>query len=158
MTQEGAKENARQAVERLLAETSEAALATHLAREPGGLPYVSLVLLGRDAEPGPLLLLSDLADHTRNLAEDPAAALLLHGKGAGDPLAQARVTLLGRGTRLPAARRAENKEAYLRRHPSAALYADFGDFAFYRFEIEKAHLVAGFGSIHWLESGDLGLR
>ncbi|MEJ1995565.1 MAG: pyridoxamine 5'-phosphate oxidase family protein [Limibacillus sp.] len=143
-------------VRRLLDETDEAALATRLVSEPDGPPYVSLVLLGRDARPGPLLLISQLADHTKNLSADPAASLLLRSDAAGDPLAQARVTLLGRALREPAERREANKAAFLERHPSAALYADFGDFAFWRFETEKAHLVAGFGRIHWLERAELG--
>lgn len=153
MTVSGASEE----VGRLLAEVTRGALATRLAREPGGLPYVSLVLLGRDAEAGPLLLISQLADHTKNLEADPAAALLLARDGDADPLAEARVTLLGRAVRLPGERREALKEAFLARHPSAGVYADFGDFAFWRFEIEKAHLVAGFGRIHWLSKTDLGL-
>ena len=144
-------------VRRLLEQVSEGALATRLAREPGALPYVSLVLLGRDSKPDPLLLISGLADHTRNLEADPAASLLLRPDGAGDPLAQARVTLLGRVLRCPDENREADKAAFLARHPSAALYADFGDFAFHRFEIDKAHLVAGFGRIHWLERTEIGI-
>ncbi len=143
-------------IRRLLDETGEAALATRLVSEPEGPPYVSLVLLGRDARPDPLLLISQLADHTKNLSADPAASLLLRPETKGDPLAQARVTLLGRAVREPEERRAANKAAFLERHPSAAIYADFGDFAFWRFETEKAHLVAGFGRIHWLGRAELG--
>lgn len=143
-------------VARLLAEAGEGALGTRLAGDPGGAPYVSLVLLGRDSLPGPLLLLSELADHSKNLKADPSASLLLRDpSGKGDPLAQARVTLQGKVKRLPESGREAAKEAFLSCHPSAALYVDFGDFAFHRLEIEKAHLVAGFGRIHWLEAGEL---
>jgi putative heme iron utilization protein len=44
---------------------------------------------------------------------------------------------------------------FLARHPSAALYADFADFRLYRIAVERAHLVAGFGRIHWIEAADL---
>jgi putative heme iron utilization protein len=143
---------------RLIAQAREGALGTKLAGDPGGAPYVSLVLLGRDEAPGPLLLLSDLADHSNNLKADPSASLLLReAAGKGDPLAQARVTLQGKVERLPQSARAAAKEAFLARHPTAALYADFGDFAFYRLKIEKLHLVAGFGRIHWIEAGALPL-
>ena len=144
-------------VRRLLEKAGEAALATRLAREPDAPPYVSLVLLGRSGGPDPLLLISQLADHTKNLDADPAASLLLRTPAGGDPLAEARVTLLGRASREPEERREANKSAFLARHPTAALYADYGDFAFWRFEIAKAHLVAGFGRIHWLERGEIGL-
>jgi putative heme iron utilization protein len=158
MAENEAGESPEDRVARLLAEASEGALGTKLAGDPGGAPYVSLVLLGRDSSPGPLLLLSELADHSKNLKADPSASLLLRAPaGKGDPLAQARVTLQGRVERLPQSGREAAKEAFLARHPAAALYADFGDFAFYRLQIEKAHLVAGFGRIHWIEAADLPL-
>jgi hypothetical protein len=130
-----------------------ASLATRLARpdQPGlaaGHPYVSLVLLAWEPPFRPLLLLSDLADHTKNLAADPAASLLIDGTAAfKEPLAGPRVTLLGR-----VERHGDQgaKHAFLERHPSASLYAGFRDFALYAMTVERMHLVAGFGRIAWL--------
>jgi putative heme iron utilization protein len=137
---------------RILRSVARAALGT-LLRDAAGAPYVSLVNVATDHDGAPLLLLSDLADHTRNLAADPRASLLFDDTGAReDPLAGERVTAQGRlaGTDDPGHRR-----RYLARHPVAAMYADFRDFNFYRLELDRAHLVAGFGRIHWLDAGAL---
>ncbi|MEQ8605087.1 MAG: DUF2470 domain-containing protein [Marivibrio sp.] len=143
-----------EAVRTLARTVDRAALSTQTA--DGGAPYVSLVLTACDFAGRPVMLLSDLADHTKNLKADPRAALLLDGTaGLAEPLTGARASLLGRIERVAdAAERARLQGRYVARHPSAALYAGFGDFALYRFEIERAHLVAGFGRIHWIEEAD----
>jgi hypothetical protein len=114
-------------------------------------PYGSLVLVAADVDGAPLMLLSDLADHTRNLTGDSRASLLLDATaGLADPLTGARATLIGRVIRVI---RVERRLArFLARHPSADRYAAFGDFNLYRLQIERAHLVAGFGKIHWVDA------
>jgi heme iron utilization protein len=126
----------------------KAALGTIL-RATAGWPYVSLVSVATDHDGAPLLLLSDLAEHVKNLQEDDRASLLFDATGElDDPLAGERVTLLGRLARTTAP---GHRARYLARHPAAAMYADFRDFAFYRMQVERAHLVAGFGRIHWID-------
>ena len=121
--------------------------------DAAGWPYASLVLCAADHDGSPILLLSDLAEHTKNVADDARVSLLFDGTaGLDDPLTGARATVLGTlsqdmGDRL--------RRRFLARHPSAAGYADFADFHFYRLETERAHLVAGFGAIDWIENGDL---
>lgn len=135
----------------LVRATPRAGLATLLAGGSSPWPYVSLVLVALDHDASPLLLLSDLADHTKNLRGDPRAALLFDGTGGWhDPLAGPRATLLGRVRPCDDARL---KARFLARHPNAAVYAGFADFHLYRMAVERAHLVAGFGDIHWLEAG-----
>ena len=135
-----------------------AALATALPVEGAAWPYASLVLAAADHDAAPILLLSDLAQHTLNLKAEPRVSLLFDGTGGlDDPLTGARVTVLGRAERLPrdgvdAARLAAR---YCARHPSAALYAGFADFHLYRVAVERAHLVAGFGRIDWIAAADL---
>jgi hypothetical protein len=129
-------------------------LATRLARDGlAGWPYGSLVLIATDHDLSPLLLISDLADHTRNIAQEPRVSLLFDGTaGAADPLTAARLSLLGRIARDDGA---GPRARFLARHPSAATYAGFGDFHLYRVTIEAGHLVAGFGRIHWLDAAAL---
>src|SRR5262245_53778447 len=117
------------AARRLLRAADRAALATRLA-QPEGWPYASLVLLACDQEGAPLLLLSDLAEHSRNIAIDDRVALLIDGTaGHDDPLTGPRLTVLGRAaTSADAGQRAR----FLARHPGAALYAQFADFRLYR--------------------------
>lgn len=152
----------------LLRAADRATLATVLAGNEGaagshsaadGWPYASLVLLAVDHDASPLLLVSTLAEHTRNLLSDPRGALLVDGTaGLEEPLTGARATVLGRFQRDDDP---DRRARYLRRHPSAAAYAGFGDFAVWRMTVERAHLVAGFGRIHWTGAaavlGDAGL-
>jgi putative heme iron utilization protein len=134
---------------RLMRGRDHAALATSLE----GRPYVSLVAIACDLDASPLLLLSDLAQHTRNLIADSLVSLLFDGTGEyPDPLAGPRFTLIGRAERcadpLALAR-------FRARHPASAFYAGFADFHLYRVAIERGHLVAGFGRIAWIETEQL---
>lgn len=133
----------------LLRHAPRASLAT-LAES--GAPYASLVLTADDGAGAPLLLLSDLAEHTKNLKRDRRAALLVEtAVSAGDPLAAARATFLGEAVR---ADDEAAKARFVDRNPSAAAYAGFKDFALYRFAIARIHLVAGFGRIDWISGDD----
>lgn len=119
----------------------------------GGYPYASLVAVATQPDGAPLLLLSGLAEHTKNIEADQRASVLIDGTSAGRAaLTGARVTLVGRirAAEQPAARR-----RYLARHPDAAGFIGFADFKLYRLEIEWAHLVAGFGRIVRLDAGDV---
>ncbi len=132
-----------------------AALAT-LARPDtpeAGAPYASLVLVAFDHEACPLLLVSHLADHTRNLQADPRVSLLFDGTGGlAEPLTGPRVTV--QGIAAPSADPAV-RARFLARHPGAAMYAEFRDFAFWRVTPLRAHMVAGFGRIHWIAPEDM---
>lgn len=131
---------------RLMRAQDRASLAT--SRE--GWPYVSLVLAALDHDASPLLLLSDLAEHTKNVKREPRASLLFDGTaGLDDPLTGPRVTVLGM---LSPADDPRLLARFTARHPSAAAYAGFADFRLYRLAAERAHLVAGFGRIDWVEA------
>jgi len=138
---------------RLLRATDRATLATALPGADGAWPYASLVLVAADYDASPLLLISTLAEHTKNLKQDARASLLFDGtEGLDDPLTGARVTVLG--TILPDSDPVRLRR-FVSRHPSASLYAGFKDFSLYRLQVTRAHLVAGFGRIHWIEAGAL---
>jgi putative heme iron utilization protein len=126
---------------RLVREARTAALSTLQRRS--GHPFGSLVTVACEPDGAPILLMSTLAAHSRNLAEDPRASLLFVEGTLGDPQQGGRVTLTGAVERI--ADDASQRRRYLTRNPDAALYAGFGDFAFFRLELEDCHLVAGFG-------------
>jgi heme iron utilization protein len=135
------------AIRKLVRGASRAALATSLAAD--GRPYASLVTVATDVDGSPLLLLSGLADHTRNLQADPHLSLLFDGtEGYANPQEGPRVTLLGEARRSDEERL---RRRFLARHPAAALYAGFGDFAVYRVAVERAHWVGGFARAVWLD-------
>ena len=109
----------------------------------GGAPLATLVGVASDFDGAPLFLMSTLSRHTRNLAHDPRASLLLTGRHErGDPLNHPRVTLNGRVERCPAPRA---KARYLQRNPKAGLYAGFADFAVFELRVEDVHFNGGFG-------------
>jgi hypothetical protein len=121
----------------------KASLAT---LDPGtGYPYASLIIVATEPSGAPILLISDLARHTRNLVNDNRASILVDGTGvASDPLQGARVTLVGLAEKIddPSVRR-----RFLARHPEAEFYAGFSDFSLWRLKVEGAHYIGGFGRI-----------
>jgi hypothetical protein len=140
----------RSTAKKLLREARSGALATLI---PGsGDPYCSLVNVATAADGSPLLFISALAVHTKNILADPRVSLMLDERKEGDPLEGARVMLTGTAavTDDPAARR-----RYLARQPEAEMFAGFKDFAVYRIALTGAHLVAGFGRIVDLKPADL---
>jgi len=144
-------------VRNLVREAERATLASALARDGSGRPYASLVLSACDHDGSPLLLLSDLADHSRNLAAEPRASLLFDGTaGLAEPLTGPRASLLGEIRPVEDdAQTARLLARYIARHSGAAVYASFADFRLYRMTVESAHLVAGFGRIAWLDWAEL---
>src|SRR5689334_18506358 len=109
---------------RLIRGQPYAALATSLA----GQPYVSLVATACDHDASMFLLLSDLAQHTRNLLTDPRVSLLLDDTtGRADRLAGQRLTLLGQAERIAADDAARAGARFAARHPDSAAYAGFAD-------------------------------
>jgi putative heme iron utilization protein len=138
---------------RLLRSLDRAALATTMAASRGGGPYASLVLVATAPDGAPVLLLSDLAQHSINIAAEPRVALLFDGTaGLAEPLTGPRLTVLGRAERSGDDRL---RARFLARHPGAALYAGFADFHLYRIAVERAHLIAGFGRIDWIAAAEL---
>lgn len=138
-----------------------------------GNPFVTLVTVAATTPTAIVMLLSSLARHTKNLEQRPGCSLLLveallagplpvgplpagpGGGEAGDPLTGARLTLSGTAKRLDRGEDAEARRTFLERHPAASMYADFGDFAFFQFDVRQAHLVAGFGRIETIPASSL---
>ncbi|TDP48760.1 HugZ family protein [Zavarzinia compransoris] len=134
----------------LVRRAETAALAVRLP--PEGLPYASLVLTACDHGGQPLLFISRLAEHTRALEADGAACLLFDGTaGLEARLTGARASVVGR---LEKVADEGLKARFIARHPEAEMYRDFPDFALWRMAVDRVHLVAGFGRIHWIESAD----
>src|SRR5579883_2153778 len=124
-----------------------------LATAQGGWPFASLVLVALDHDASPLLLISDLSEHAKNIKAEPRVSLLFDGtRGLDDPLTGPRVTVLGEAWPVE---EPQLKARFVSRHPSAELYAGFADFHLHRVSVARAHLVAGFGRIHWVEAREL---
>jgi heme iron utilization protein len=132
------------AVKSLLRRSRQGALATLMAGN--GAPYCSLVNVATHPDGSPILLISRLAIHTKNLLADARVSLMLDERAEGDPLEGSRIMLSGRAEEV--ASDAEIfRRRYLHAHPSAEAFADFKDFSFFRIVLSGTHLVAGFGRI-----------
>jgi len=128
----------------LLGRSRQGALATLMPQS--GDPYCSLVNVASLPDGMPVLLISRLAVHTKNILADPRVSLMLDERAPGDPLEGARIMLAG--TAQEATDDAELlKRRYLAAHPSAEEFAGFRDFSFFRIVPRGVHLVAGFGRI-----------
>lgn len=140
---------------RLLREARHCALAV---LEPGsGHPMASRATVAIAGDGAPVLLLSQLSSHTQALAADPRCSLLLGEPGGGDPLAYPRITILGKAMELSRddPDHVDVRQRFLETHPKAALYVDFGDFAFWRIGAQRASMNAGFGRAYQFDADSL---
>ena len=129
----------------LLRRSRQGALATLMASS--GDPYCSLVNVASHPDGSPILLISRLAVHTRNILGDSRVSLMLDERAGGDPLEGSRIMLAGRAEEAAATDLELLRRRYLNAHPSAEAFVDFGDFSFFRIRPSGTHLVAGFGRI-----------
>ena len=129
----------------LLRKSRQGALATLMTGS--GDPYCSLVNVAAHADGSPILLISRLAVHTKNILGDNRVSLMLDERAAGDPLEGARIMLAGRAEEAAGDAAAGFRRRYLNVHPSAEAFVDFKDFSFFRIKPSGLHLVAGFGRI-----------
>lgn len=106
-----------------------------------GFPLVTLTTLALDNDGVPLILVSQLSAHTRNLQANPRFSLLLSGGGKGDPLAHPRITLIGTAS---VCEDAAAKARFVEQNPKSKLYADFPDFSLWRLVPDEVHLNGGF--------------
>jgi putative heme iron utilization protein len=121
--------------------------------EENGAPYGSFVTFALH-EGRPVFLVSELAEHTKNLHGDAKASLLVAESGSGDPLANGRVTLVGRCTPVAEDAREAVRETFLAAHANASYYVDFQDFSFFQLEVEQIRYIGGYGRMSWVESPD----
>ncbi|QXC60159.1 DUF2470 domain-containing protein [Aquihabitans sp. G128] len=129
-----------------------------VAREPQGTPFASVAPFGIDEGGSPILCISEMAEHTQNLRQDPRCSLLISevvDEGA-DPLAAGRVTLLGTAAVVADDEREAAKAAHLAGNPHAAYYVDFGDFHLWRVTVESIRFVGGYGRMSWVDPATWG--
>lgn len=147
-------DEARALARRLVSSSRYGSLAVLLP--DGGHPFASRTAVANDIDRTPVILVSDLSGHTSGLKNDPRVSLLLGAPGKGDPLAHPRITLQCMAQRIgrDEERHTRIRARFLRRHPKSALYADFGDFSFYRLDPVSASLNGGFGKAYQLAPED----
>lgn len=122
-----------------------------ISQRVAGFPFGSVAPFVTDHTGCPVILISTLAEHTRNLDADPRCSLIVQPYSP-DMQTMGRVTVIGNASRLA------DKDAlgprYLRFHPQAEAYFAMHDFSFYRIEPVRVRWIGGFGKIHWVDPAD----
>lgn len=132
----------------LLHQAACSTLATQSAQLPG-YPYATVVPNVLDECHRPLLLVSALAEHTKNLLADHRISLSLLESGTANVQTAARITLLGDAEPFDPAELLTAR--YLRYLPDAAQYLEL-DFMFFRVNPKRVRFIAGVGKMGWLEA------
>jgi putative heme iron utilization protein len=139
----------------LVASANRGSLST-LAADPEGYPYGSVASFALDDAGNPMFLVSLMAEHTQNALRDPRASLLVTEPvpEGTDPLARGRATLLGELREVSDADRSSVRKRYLAANPTSAYYVDFGDFVFYRLDVQSIRYVGGYGRMSWVDTAE----
>ena len=139
----------------LLANERHAVLAT-LSASREGWPFASVAPFALSDAGEPLLLLSDLAEHTRNVRVDPRASLMVQDSASlTDPQAGCRVSILGQVEPVAETELTSARQAYVARHPRAAEYVAMADFHLYVLRVREARFIGGFGDMGWIDAATL---
>jgi putative heme iron utilization protein len=127
-----------------------------VALDPAGYPFGSVATYAIDEAGRPIVFVSTMAEHTRNAAADPRASLLVTEPfpEGSDPLAAGRVTLIGDLLPVAPEERPAVRDRYLAANPASAYYIDFGDFSFWRLEVNSVRYVGGYGRMSWVPAAD----
>ena len=130
-------------------------------------PYSTFTLAAFDYDLSPILLLSDLSEHTKNIQEKNSASLMLCEESRlynlfqkfdnkfssyEDPMSRPRVTLIGK---LKKTKDPNHRKRFISRHPASNLYANFKDMNFYKMDVKSAHLIGGFAQVKWFTSEEI---
>ncbi len=136
-----------------LRSTRAGILSTHSVKFEG-YPFGSVTPFVLDHQCQPVILISTIAEHTKNITNNPKVSLLVF-VGTEDLQASARLTLLGVAEAINHNEDPDLRARYLRYHPQASGYFDMHDFGFYRIRIQTARYIAGFGKMGWSSGDDL---
>lgn len=113
--------------------------------------FGSLVPYALDSKGRPVIFISDMALHTKNLKKDPKCSLMVAKLSKDDIFNSARITFVGKMVKVPDDEVEAVIKLYIEKHPAAKDFIELEDFAFYRLEISKIYWVGGFGDIEWIE-------
>jgi len=147
------KENA-EVTRRLLGSERFAVMSTLQQSRKPGWPMISLAPYALSERGEPVLAMSGLAQHTRNLAADPRACLYVQERAEGDPQQGTRIAIMGRVRPASEAEAPDHQARYLAAHPEAAPFFEL-DFKMYVMSVEEVRFIAGFGGAAWVSGTEV---
>lgn len=145
-------------IRNLLVQEKQGVLST-LSRKYDGWPFGSITPYAISAAGDPLIFVSSLAEHTRNLLNDPRVSLFIQDTSATtNPQANARATFLGLAAPVSEDAQAEAAQRYLARFPEAQPNFQLGDFLLVTIEVQRVRYIGGFGEMFWMQREDRGAK
>lgn len=135
----------------LLHDASWGGLATQSAHVPG-YPFATIVPFALDERHRPIFLISDLAEHTKNLVADIRASFVVQKGNDENVLARERMSIVGNVA--PITPSTPLVARYLRYHPDAEQYLALAGFHFFQLEPTHALYIAGFGQMRWIDGAE----
>jgi putative heme iron utilization protein len=117
-----------------------------------GFPFGSVVPYCLDGEGMPVVLISTIAQHTKNILQDDRCSITIL-KDSHDVQSNGRLCIIGHMEKLPDHQEAA-RERYYRHFPNSRSYSNTHNFGFYRLRPVAVRFIGGFGAIHWLEPAD----
>lgn len=141
---------------RALIRSERNAVLSTLSKRIAGFPFGSIAPFAVSSAGEPIILISEIAEHTRNLRADSRASLLIQDSAAmADPQAGARATLMGYAMPVPLVYTDDARRRYLNLFPNSAGYFDAHDFSLFQIKVEQVRFIGGFGEIYWLDGGEV---
>lgn len=141
---------------RAIIEAERNGVLSTLSKRLRGWPFGSITPFTPSAAGEPLILISEIAEHTRNLRQDARASLLVQDSRAlEDPQAGARVTLIGYAAPVAGPYLEDAQRRYLRQFPNSAGYFEAHDFSLFRILVTDVRYIGGFGDIYWLKGNEV---
>ena len=137
----------------LLKQQSNGVLSTHSV-DVEGYPFGSITPYTLNPAGEPIILISNIAQHTRNIQNNPKVSLTIFDASAEDTQANSRLTWIGDAETVPISD-SESRRRYLSYFPSSASYFEMHDFMLYRIKLVRARFIGGFGQIYWLEPSSI---
>lgn len=146
--------NLPQTIHDVLSQNRTGTLATFGSKHPE-FPFASVTTYSVAQNGEPIFFFSSMARHSKNIARNPNASLLVVADGkpdqSGGVLASGRVTIIGKIVPIDEHELEEVRSDYLTTNPEANQWASFGDFQFYRMKVVDTYVVAGFGAMGWVK-------
>lgn len=146
--------NAREA--RLMLRAHRYGVLSTLSKKFEGYPFGSITPYLVDHDGSLLILISTLAEHTKNIQSDSRVSLITHNQGDPQIQTQGRVTVVGDAQ--PEQDREQTGGRYLRYFPEAEAYFSMHDFSFYRIQPKAIRYIGGFGKISWVNMENYGVK
>jgi len=134
---------------RVLFNSKDFGILSTLSLKLDGFPFGSVVPYCLDGEGMAVVLISTIAEHTKNISNDDRCSITIMMDN-DDVQSNGRLCIIGNMQRLPTDE-TDVKERYYRHFPNSRTYGDMHDFSFYRLRPISLRYIGGFGSIHWFD-------